>query len=320
MSGGDTGTGQDGTGHRQTAGGPLADPRLLAGAAAGLAAACLALWAFRGLPFGALAFWLAPLPLFLAGIGFGTTASVASLVVAVVALLVAGSMPGVWLFLLAFGIPATLLTASAYGSRGLGVPLAMLGLLPASGIIGAAMWLSDSGGLEGTLRALAQSGLRRFDLPASGGLVADIVRIKAAAIGFWLSLALLGNAWLAGRTLARAGVTPAPAWSAARLPAWYVAFPALALGAWLASTGGADAVQLSVLLVLLVPLMLHGLAALHTRTRGLGERPLILGALYVALVILFLPASIAVAGYGAFDLLNRSSNSGGGRAAPPPRS
>jgi hypothetical protein len=226
--------------------------------------------------------------------------------------------------LLGFGLPAALLVAT--GRRGLQLPLALLGLLPAGGIVLAAVWLSDApGGLEGTLRAIAQSTLGRLDLPASTGLVSDIVRVKAAAIGFWLALALLGNAWLAGRVLARLGLIGRPAWGVARLPGWYMAAPAVALGLWLAADEGADAVRLSLLLVLLVPLLLHGLAALHTRTRGLGERPLLLGALYVALVVLFLPASLAVAGYGAFDLLVRRppssgppSEHGGGRAAPPP--
>lgn len=314
-----------GQGKGGQAGGLLADPRLLAAGAGGLLAACLALWAFRGLPLGAVAFWASPLPLLAAGMGFGTAAAVLGLVVATLALWLAGSLVGVWLFLLAFGIPATLVVAAARGPGGLGLSLALLGLMPAAGILGAAWWLSGMpGGLEGTLRALAESALRRFDLPDSAGLVADIVRVKAAAVGFWLALALLANAWVAGKLLARAGIAPAPAWSTARLPGWYMAAPALALGAWLLSAEGADAVPLSILLVLLVPLMLHGLAAMHTRTRGRGERPLLLGAVYVSLVILFLPASLAVAGFGAYDLLRPSSppsSPRGGRGpGTPPRS
>ncbi|WP_270934774.1 hypothetical protein [Falsiroseomonas oryzae] len=309
------GTGTEEGGDRPQAGGFFADARLLAGLAGGLAAACLALWAFRGLPLGLVTFWAAPLPVLMAGMGFGAGAAMLALVVAAGVVWLAGSLAGVWLFLLAFGIPALLLVAAS--RRGLGLPLALLGLLPAGGILLAAWWLSDMpGGMDGVLRALAETGLRRFDLPASAAFVADIVRVKAAAIGFWLALALLANGWVAGWLLARAGVAPAPAWSSARLPGWYAALPALALGFWLAAETGADAVPLSLLLVLLVPLMLHGLAVLHTRTLGRGERPLVLGAVYVALVVLFLPASLAVAGYGAFDLLLRTR----GRGAPPSRS
>jgi hypothetical protein len=296
----------------------LDDPRLLAAGAAGLASAVLALAAFRGLPLGTLALWLSPMPLFLAGMGFGTIAAFAALAVAAIALWLAASTAALWLFLVGFGMPALLLVAAGQG--GLGRPLALLGILPAAGIAAAAWWLSDApGGLEGTLRAMAETALRRFDLAASAGMVADIVRVKAAALGFWLAIAMLANAWAAGKLLARAGIAAAPAWSTARLPGWYVALPALALGWWLAAAGGSDAVELSLLLVLLVPLMLHGLAALHSATRGRGERMFVLGAVYLSLVLLFLPASFAVAGYGAFDLLTRRppSNSGGARDAPP---
>jgi hypothetical protein len=312
-----TGQGEDGREDQgPRAAGPLADPRWLAAGAGGLAAACLALWAFRGLPLGPVAFWLVPLPLFLAGMGFGPAAGLGAAVVAAAALWPVGPALAPWIVTLGFGLPAVLLVASAH--RGLGHPLALLGALPAAGIAAAAFWLSDMpGGLEGTLRLIAESTLSRLDLPGSAGLVTEIVRVKAAAIGFWLALALLGNAWLAGRLLARAGLSVPPAWSTARLPAWYAALPALAFGLWMGAEEGADAVPLSLLLVLLVPLLLHGLAALHRLTRGLGERPLLLGALYIALVVLFLPASLAVAGYGAFDLI-RNAKTGGGRAAPPP--
>lgn len=307
--------------------GLLDDPRVLAAGAAGLAAAVLALCAFRALPFGTVAFWLTPLPLLAAGMGFGPVAAFGALAVAAVALWLTASTAGLWLFLLGFGIPALLLVAAASrpvaaaepGAE-LGLPLALLGILPAAGIAGAAWWLADApGGLEGTLQAMAASALRRFDVAASAGLVADIVRVKAAALGFWLALALLGNAWAAGKLLARAGIAAPPVWSGARLPGWYAVLPALACGWWLAADGEADAVELSLLLVLLVPLMLHGLAALHRALRGRGERMLVLGAVYLSLVVLFLPASFAVAGYGAFDLLTRRppSNSGGERNAPP---
>lgn len=309
-----TGAGDQGGG--QPKAGLLDDPRWLAAGAGGLVAACVALWAFRGLPLGVVALWLSPLPLFLAGLGFGTAAAGGATLGAIVAIWLAGSPAGVWLFALGFGLPAWLLTLAHHAARGvgpgLGHPLVLLGILPAAGIVVAALWFADSpGGLDGVLQAMARSGLRRLDLPGSAALASSIVRVNAAAIGFWLALAWLANAWLAAKLLARAGLVPAPAWSTARLPSWYVWAPAIAFGAWLAADDGADAAQRSLLLVLMVPLMLHGLAAMHTRTRGLGERPLLLGVVYVSLLMLFVPASLAVAGYGVFDLLRR------GGTAPP---
>jgi len=308
----------DQQGGGQRAGGPLNDPGWLAAGAAGLASACLCLWAFRGYPLGPVFFWLAPLPLFMAGIGFGAAAAVGATGIGAVALFLVGPPIGLWVFVLALAAPVAILSAAAHREGGLGLPLALLGILPAAGIAGAALYLADSpGGLEGVLQRLARTGLRRFDLAGNAGLVSDIVRVKAAALGFWLSLAWVGNSWAAGKLLDRTGVAPAPAWSTARLPGWYPVLPALAFGLWLAADES-DAIELSLLLVLLTPLLLHGLAVLHTRTRGLGERPLLLGGIYVALVLLFLPTSLAVAGYGAFDVLARRPPSNpGGRAAPP---
>jgi hypothetical protein len=313
---------QDGTMQEGGSGrsGPLADPAWLAAGAAGLAAAVLALWAFRHFPLGPLALWLAPLPLFMAGIGFGAGAAVGAMGVAAVTIYAAGSTAGLWIVVIGMAAPVAILTvAAASRGGGLGLPLALLGILPALGITVAAFWLADSpGGLEGTLRQLARSGLQRFDLAGHAGLASEIARVKAAAIGFWLALAWAGNAWLAGQALSRLGVAPAPRWTAARLPLWYVALPVIAFVIWVAADDEADAVELSLMLVLLVPLVLHGLAVLHTRTRGRGQRPMILGAVYVALVILFLPASLAVAGYGAFDILSRPSRNHGGPGVPPP--
>jgi hypothetical protein len=163
--------------------------------------------------------------------------------------------------------------------------------------------------------------MERFDLHGSGELLAELMPAKSAALGFSLALALIINAWLAGRLLARAGIATAPAWTTARLPAWYLAMPALAFGLWLAAEEGGEDLPFSLVLVLLVPLLLHGLAALHRRTRGRPARPMMLGVVYLALTFLFVPASLSVAAYGAFDLIrSSSSNRGSGRGTPPPRS
>ncbi|MCV4940286.1 hypothetical protein OFC17_36475, partial [Escherichia coli] len=75
-------------------GGFLSNPGVLAAGAAGCASAFCALWAFEGLPLGTGLLWLAPLPLFLAGLGFGTgpAAGAAALAAAIVGLLAGGGM------------------------------------------------------------------------------------------------------------------------------------------------------------------------------------------------------------------------------------
>ncbi len=309
-----------GGGVRQQGGGLLSDPWLLAAASAGLVSAVMALWGLRGLPLGTAALWLSPMPLFLAGIGFGARTLAGAVGVAALALLVSGSTVALGVYVAAFGLPAVLLMAAAgRGGQGdLGLPLALLGILPAAAILGGAWWLSGApGGLEGAMRGAAEAGLARLGLPADANVIASLVRVKAAAIGFWLALALTVCAAIAGGLAARFGLAAAPAWRDARLPAWYLALPGIALGVWAAAAEGADAVPLSLLLVLTVPVLLHGLAALHRRTAGLKGRIFLLAGLYGALVVFFVPLAAVVAGYGLYDTLTGNR---GGRGAPPPRS
>lgn len=317
------GTMQDGSG-RQEAGQDrrgASDPRWLAAGAAGLIAAILALWSLRGLPGGAISLWIVPLPLFLAGIGFGPAAMFAALGVAALAMWLVGSSLGTGLFLAILGVPAVALVLAAPGrpSPSLGFPLTLLGLLPAAGVAAAALMLADEpGGLEGTMRVAVEHALTRMGLPLSEGMVAELVRVKAAAIGFWVAMALLVNASFAANLLVRAGIIPAaPAWREARLPAWYLVLPALALGLWLAADAGSDAVEVSLLLTLLVPVFLHGLAGFHRATTALRGRPVVLGGAYAALLVISVPVALAVTGYGLFDILNGTR---GRRDAPPPQS
>jgi hypothetical protein len=298
-----------------------ADPRWLAAGAAGIASAVLALWAARGLPLGLLAFWLTSLPLLAAGMGFGAGTAFVAVAVASAVVLLLGSSVLLGILLAGFAVPAVaLVLAAGEGERkGLGLPLALLGLIPAAGIVIAAWTLSGTpGGLEGAMRQVAEAGLRRMGLP-EGDLrapaLADLARVKPAAIGFWLAVMLLANAALSGFLLLRAGVIQAaPAWREARLPAWYAALPAVAAGFWLAADEGADGVQLSLLLVSLVPVFLHGLAALHRATRALRGRAMVLFGAYAALILWAVPVALSVTGFGLYDII---SGSRGRRSAPP---
>lgn len=297
------------------------DPRWLAAGAAGLIAAVLTLWGFRGMPGGAMTLWLAPMPLFMAGIGFGPVAMVAAVGIAFAVLLAVGTSLGAWLFLGIFGVPAAALVLFARVTPSgvdLTMPFTLLGILPGAGVVVAAWMLSDvPGGMEGALRGAVEQAMSRMGLPVSEGVVAELVRVKAAAISFWVAMALLINAAAASGLLARFGIAVSrPAWREARLPAWYAVLPALALGLWLVADDGGDAVELSLLLALLVPIFLHGLAGFHRATRALRGRTMVLGGAYAALLVMSVPVALAVTGYGLFDILNGTR---GRRNAPPPQ-
>jgi Predicted membrane protein (DUF2232) len=297
-------------------GGVLANPGLLAAGAAGLAAATLALWAFRGLPGGTALFWATPFPLFAAGLGFGPGSAVAAALLAAGLLAGFGGSVQALAFLALFGIPAPMLLLAGWPRRGgggrfaPGLPLALLGLWPVAVLLLAALLLPGEGGLEAAMRGAVETALSRMGGgmgPVPEALVAQLVRVKAAAIGFWTGLALLANAAVALRFLARRGLArvapPDPA--ALRLPGWYPALPAVAAVLFLLAPAGGDAVALSALLLLLVPLFLLGVAGVHTRARGLRGRAPMLALFYLMLVLFLHMMGPALVGLGLYDQFRR---------------
>ncbi|MBR0672345.1 DUF2232 domain-containing protein [Neoroseomonas soli] len=295
----------------------LRDPRWLAATAGGLMAATLSLWAMRGLPLGFAAFWLAPLPLFAAGLGFGPGAAAgAAGIAAVIHVVVAGTLPMV-VFLVAFGIPAVAMVIAGFrgGRIDTGVPLALLGIWPAICILAAAAYFSGApGGLSGTLRATVEHGLARMGGGTSVSLVEELVQVMPAALGFWAAVSLSVNAAAAQSALARKGIAiaPSPRWSEARLPAWYPVLPGAGALAWLLFGEEGEAALLSVLLVLLLPVFLQGIAAVHRYSAGRPGRNFMLGVFYAGLVILSVPAAIAVTAFGFYEQWGRRAGPPGG--------
>ncbi|MDO9708810.1 hypothetical protein [Paracraurococcus lichenis] len=293
--------------------GLFGNPGLLASGAAGFASAVLALWAMRDLPLGTGLLWVAPFPLFAAGLGFGPASAVAAGLLGTLLVAVSGGGYAATVYLVLFGVPAPLLVLAGLrgGRLGLAMPLALLGLWPLVVLLAAALLLADDGGLEAALRQAMETSLARLGLPASEEFVAALVRVKAGAIGFWAATALLANALVAAAVLAKRGwlAVPRPDWAAVRLPGWYPLLPALALGLFLAAPAGGDAIPLSALLLLLVPLFLQGLAGVHRRLRGRAGRRPMLAAFYVLLVLFLQVMGPGLVGLGLYDQFQR-------RAAP----
>lgn len=297
--------------------GALSNPRWLAAMAGGLAAAVLSLWAMRGLPLGFAAFWLTPLPLFAAGLGFGPGAAAgAAGIAAAIHILLAGTLPMI-VFLAAFGLPAAAIVATGFrgGRIDPSMPLALLGLWPAVVILAAAASFAGTpGGLEGAMRVAVEQGVRRMGgLPAEFP-VDELVRIMAAALGFWAAVSLSVNGAAAQSALARSGYALAetPRWSEVRLPGWYPALTGAAAAAWLLLGGDEDVVSLSILLVVLLPVFLQGVAAVHRRSAGRPGRSFMLGIFYAGLVILSVPAAIAVTAFGFYEQWGRRTSPPGG--------
>jgi hypothetical protein len=281
----------------------------MAAAAAALVATVCAMWAFRGLPGGTVLFWLTPFPLFVAGLGFGLGSAVAATVLAALLVAMVGGGVPLLVFLLLFGVPVPLLLAAAYreGGISLSLPLALLGLWPLAVLLAAALFLADDGGLEPAMRRTVEVALARLGLPAQEVLIAGLVRVKAAAIGFWACIALLANAAGAERFLDRRGWLPLPPvpWSTVRLPGWYLPLPAIAAGFFLAAPEDGDAVALSALLMLLVPLFLQGCAGVHARVRGRRGATAMLAGFYLLMVLFLQIMGPGLVGLGLYDQIRR---------------
>ena len=295
----------------------LGNPRWLAGMAAGLMAAVLSLWAMRGLPLGFAAFWLTPLPLFAAGLGFGPAAMVSAAgLAALIHAALAGLLP-MAVFLVAFAVPALLMVVLGFrrGRIEPGLPLAVLGIWPAIVIMLAGFAFAGMpGGLEGAMRTAVVQGLQRMGSSPTQFPVSELVQVMAAAVGFWSAVSLSVNGAAAQSALARTGLAlaPTPQWSAVRLPGWYPALPGIAAAAWLAFGGEGDVVLLSVLLVVLLPVFLQGIAAVHRRSAGRPGRHFMLGIFYTGLVILSVPAAVAVTAFGFYEQWGRRTSPPGG--------
>ena len=293
------------------------NPAGLAAAAAGLISALLALWAMRGLPLGGLLLWFAPAPIFMAGLAFGPV--IAWLAAATGAMVVAFSAhPFALAFYLAlFAVPAALLVTLYLRPAGpdVSLPVMLVGLYPVALVALLAFVLDGQGGLEAALRDAVNQGARRMGVPLDSAMLDAVVRVKAAAVGFWTALLLIGNAALAQWFLRKRelSLTGWPDLAEARMPIWYLAALGLA-GAAFALDGGT--VTLSMLLLLTVPFFLMGVAAVHRRTRDRGARVWLLASFYALMLVFLQFMAPAMVGLGLYEQWARRP---AGTPMPPPQ-
>jgi hypothetical protein len=285
---------------------------MLAAGAAGLVSALLALWAMRGLPLGALLLWIAPLPLFAAAAGFGPRVAWVAAGIGALAVFIGTNSLGAALYLGGFAVPAALIAVTAFpggmagGRLDLSTPLALLGLWPVIVLALISFLVTD---LEAVMREAVAQGVRRMGVPLAEEMIQQIARVKAAAVGFWTALLMLGNGLAGQRLMEKQGLALAPLPDAddLKLPGWYGPLPIIALAAW-AAFGGVFA--LSALLILLVPFFLLGVVGVHRRMRGRAGRLAFLAGFYLLMLLFLQIMAPLMVGVGLFDQFRR-------RAAPP---
>jgi hypothetical protein len=315
---------------------------LLIGAGAGLISAALFASAATATALAGILFYLAPLPICLAGVGWGWTAALlAALTGTVVVAGVLGLATGA-IFALAVGAPIATLCYLALLSRPVAPPQnggsGTLEWYPIGRLVGWAAIMA--GGLAGIMvlmlgydtesyrdsirDVLQHSALKELDKDGTlinentiGGLSSMLARALPAAFAIiWQTIALF-NLWLAGVIVDASGraLRPWPRLDAIELPnAVFLAFTGSLLASFLPGLVGLLATGFAG--ALLFAYVLQGLAVLHAYSRGMPFRGLLLAAVYLGMVLLGWPA-VAMAILGLSEPMLRLRERAAARGQPP---
>jgi hypothetical protein len=284
---------------------------LIIGAGSGLVSAALFASAATATALAAVLFYLAPLPLFLAGLGWGTMA-------ALVSALAGGLVIGLSLgpttaaaFTLSIAAPAALLVHLALLSRP--APASPENAMPQSHQAVAFEWYPPgrlvswaviiAGGLAGIVvlilgydqesyrqsirELLKHSAFSQLDAETIESLSGVLARALPAAFAIvWLTITLF-NLWIAGLIVDASGRAqrPWPDLASLELPN---ALVLLFAGALIASflPGLAGLVATGFAGALLLAFVLQGLAVIHVYGRGLPFRSVLLVAVYLGILLL----------------------------------
>jgi hypothetical protein len=313
---------------------------LLIGAGAGLVSAALFASAAMSAALAGLLFYLAPLPICLAGLGWG---SLAGAVAAASGSLVIASVlgPGVGaVFAAVIGVPLAVLCHLALLSRQSGEgdsatvewypPGRLVGWAAIiAGLLAAAMVLMLGYDVdtyrESIKTMLEHSPLKDFDKDGTvfteeniANLSAVFARALPAAFAMvWQSIALF-NLWLGGVIVEASGraLRPWPRLDALELPGFvFLAFTAALVLSFLPGIAGLIATAFAG--SFLFAYVLLGLAVLHAWSRGMPFRGLLLGSIYLGIGLLGWPA-IVVAIIGLSEPMLRLRERAAARGQQPP--
>jgi len=277
---------------------------ILAAAGAGVLAALT----FLSLPLtgalGAVIFaYLAPLPLFLAGLGLGLTGAViAGVAGALAAALLSGGLIAALLFVLVYALPVVLFTRHALLARqGAGgrldwyPPGRLLLWLAGYGLSGfliaVALLAGAEGGVQGAVEQAFVDALAAMPAElAAGWQGADMAGLARLAPGMvvasWLLMMVI-NAALAQGVLARFGrnLRPGVRMAEVELPEWAgLAFVAATLAAAMLG-GDVGLIAVTVAMALGLAFVFAGLAVVHAVLRGRPAKPIVLALVYVSFLL-----------------------------------
>jgi Predicted membrane protein (DUF2232) len=314
---------------------------LIIGAGSGLIAAALFASAATATALAGILFYLAPLPLCLAGLGWGSFAALLAALTGTVVVAASLGPATAGVFALAIAGPTALLTHLALMSRPAAIPQSgggmewyppgrlvgwaalMAGLL--AGILVLLLGYDQESYRESIRSILNHSALKELD--PDGTLFTpetieslSVVLAKALPAAFaivWLTVTLF-NLWLGGVIVEASGraLRPWPRLQDLELP--NVLVPVFA-GAMIVSflPGLIGLLATSFAGALLFAYVLQGLAVIHVYSRGVPLRGLLLAVIYLGILLLgWVAILVAILGLGEplFRLRER-----GGQSPQPPR-
>jgi hypothetical protein len=298
---------------------------LIIGAGSGLVSAALFASAATAAALAGVLLYLAPLPLCLAGLGWGSGAALVAAIAGTFVVALSLGPVAASIFALLIAAPTALLAHLALLSRPLTSPQGQvtqaIEWYPAGRIVGWAALIA--GGLAAILilvigsdqdsyremirQMLDHSALKELDRDGSlfteetlTSMATMIARAVPAGVAIvWLTITLF-NLWMAGMIVDASGraLRPWPDFHALELPnALVPIFAASLLASFvpglpgLVATGFAGA--------LLFAFVLQGLAVIHVYSRGVPFRTLLLSAVYIGILLLgWVAIAIAIIGIG----------------------
>ena len=282
---------------------------VLIGIGAGAATALLFASVASGSLFSVLLFYLAPLPILIAALGWSHWAALVAAVFASAGLAAVFGPTLFLAFLIGIGLPAWWLGYLALLARPSGAPppndiewfpvgsLVVWAAIAGALIVIAAL-LNFGSGEEG-MRAALRNGLERMfkmqtrkdPIPDLNPMVELLVLLLPPAAAVLTTITNVLNLWLAGRIVTLSGRLrrPWPDLAAMQFPGYAPLLTGGAIAAaFLPGIAGTGASVLAAALLMAYAML--GLAVLHHITRGMNVRALLLGGAYVSVMVLGWPA------------------------------
>lgn len=293
--------------------------------AAGLTSAALYLSVVLGSPGAFLLAYLAPLPLFLAGLGLGLTALLAAGAAAcAIVALASGSVTAAGMYLGIEVLPIAVLVRQALLSRPVSAPPGPDGSVNGSSgvewyplgrltglLVGMAaavllvIWLvfaSGEGGLEAAVQAFLNAGLQEM-LQAGGAEAEEMtpaIALMAAlfpgiAAASWVVMIAVNGA-LAQGLASRFGrnLRPSPDMVTLELPRALLVVLIVAAVVGLVAPGGLGYIGRNLLVVLGIAYLFAGLAVVHGFILRLAARQVLLVVVYVTMVLFGWPVLLVM--------------------------